>query len=202
MRHETINRIQRSLLLISFLSVLGIGLIGARVVGIGLPGLDGLSLQGFERSAFNKQVGLISGHAGFDSGAVCTGADGEVTVTEAKINAGITGIVAKRLQRAGADVTILEEYDPRLAGLRMDVLLSLHADSCIDATGFKAAYSVNSHIPVEEERFLRRRRARAYHRPVAHDVVLNRRLDPPDGISRETHTAIRVELVGGLHQAK
>ena len=154
MRHETINRIQRTLLLISFLSVLGIGLIGARVVGIGLPGLDGLSLQGFERSAFNKQVGLISGHAGFDSGAVCTGADGEVTVTEAKINAGITGIVAKRLQRAGADVTILEEYDPRLAGLRMDVLLSLHADSCIDATGFKAAYSVNSHIPVEEERFL------------------------------------------------
>ena len=154
MRHETINRIQRTLLLISFLSVLGIGLIGAWVVGIGLPGFDGLSPQGFERSAFNKEIGLISGHAGFDSGAVCTGADGEVTVTEAEINAEITDIVSKRLRRAGADVTVFDEYDPRLAGLSIDVLLSLHADSCIDVSGFKAANSINSHIPVEEQRLL------------------------------------------------
>lgn len=154
MRHETINRIQRTLLLISFLSMLGIGFIGARVVGIGLPGMDGLSPQGVEPSAFNKNIGVVSGHAGFDSGAVCTNTKGEVTLTEAEVNAKIAGIVAKRLRRAGADVTILDEYDPRLAGLRVDVLLSLHSDSCIDASGFKAANSINSHIPVEEQRFL------------------------------------------------
>ena len=121
MRHETINRIQRTLMLISFLALLGIGLIGARVVGIGSPGLDGLSPQGVERSAFNKKIGLVSGHAGFDSGAVCTDANGEVNLTEADVNAKITDIVAKRLRRAGADVTVMEEYDPRLAGLRVDV---------------------------------------------------------------------------------
>jgi N-acetylmuramoyl-L-alanine amidase len=154
MRHETINRIQRTLMLISFLAVLGIALIGARVMGIGLPGLDGLSPQGVERSAFDKEIGLVSGHAGFDSGAICTDASGSVTLTEAEINAKIADIVAKRLRRAGADVTVFEEYDPRLAGLRVDVLLSLHADSCIDATGFKAANSINSAIPTEEQRLL------------------------------------------------
>lgn len=154
MRHETINRIQRMLMLISFSAVFGIALIGARVMGIGLPGSDGLSLQGVDPSAFDKEIGLISGHAGFDSGAVCTGADGEVTLTEAAINAEIADMVAKRLRRAGADVTVFEEYDPRLADLRVDVLLSLHADSCIDASGFKAAHSINSHIPTEERRLL------------------------------------------------
>ncbi len=124
------------------------------VVGIGLPGRDGLAPQGLERSAFNREIGLISGHAGFDSGAVCTDDNGEVTLTEAEVNAEIADIVAKRLRRAGADVTVYEEYDPRLEGLRVDVLLSLHADSCIETSGFKAANSINSRIPIEEERLL------------------------------------------------
>ena len=38
-----------------------------------------------------------------------------------------------------ATVIILEEFDKRLDGLRADVLLSLHADSCIDESGYKAA---------------------------------------------------------------
>jgi N-acetylmuramoyl-L-alanine amidase len=154
MRHDTINRIQRTLMLISFLALVGIGLIGARVVGIGLPGRDGLAPQGIEPSAFDRDIGLISGHAGFDSGAICTDNDGEVTLTEVEINAKITDIAAKRLRRAGADVTVFDEYDPRLEGLRVDVLLSLHADSCIETSGFKAANSSNSRIPGEEERLL------------------------------------------------
>ncbi len=154
MRHDTINRIQRTLMLIGFLALVGIGLIGARVVGIGLPGRDGLAPQGIERSAFNREIGLISGHAGFDSGAICTDGDGEVTLTEAEVNAKITELVAKRLRRAGADVTVFDEYDPRLESLRVDVLLSLHADSCIETSGFKAANSINSRIPIEEGRLL------------------------------------------------
>jgi hypothetical protein len=42
----------------------------------------------------------------------------------------------------------------------------------------------------------------AHHRPVAHHVILDRRLDPPDGIGREAHAAVGVELVGRLHQPK
>ena len=55
---------------------------------------------------------------------------------------------------------------------------------------------------VEEQRFLRGRRAGAHHRPVAHDVVLNARLDPPDGIGGKAHPAVGVEFVGSFHQAQ
>ena len=154
MRHDTVNRIQRMLLLISFLALGGIALIAARVAGYGLPGLDGLAPQGVVPTIFNKQIVLISGHAGFDSGAVCTDADGNVTLTEASVNAKVAEIVAARLRRAGADVEIFEEYDKRLNGLHADVLVSLHADSCIDTSGFKAANSSNSAIPVIEARLL------------------------------------------------
>jgi hypothetical protein len=43
---------------------------------------------------------------------------------------------------------------------------------------------------------------RPHHRPVAHHVVLDRRLDPPDGIGREAHAPVGVELVRGLHQTQ
>ena len=154
MRHDTVNHIQRTLLLISFLALGGIALIGARVAGFGLPGTDGLSPQGVQPAAFNKQIVIISGHAGFDSGAVCTDAAGEVTLAEADVNAAIAADAARRLRRAGADVDIYDEYDDRLDGLRADLLLSLHADSCIDASGYKAANSLYSHIPAIEERLL------------------------------------------------
>ena len=154
MRHDTVNRIQRTLLLISFLALGGIALIAARVAGYGLPGLDGLTPQGVEPSIFNKQVVLISGHAGFDSGAVCTDENGNVTLTEADVNARVAEIVSDRLRRAGADVEIFEEYDTRLNGLQADVLVSLHADSCIDTSGFKAANSSTSAIPVIEGRLV------------------------------------------------
>jgi N-acetylmuramoyl-L-alanine amidase len=75
-------------------------------------------------------------------------------VTEAAINARVTGLAAERLRRAGADVMILDEYDPRLEGLRAAVLVSLHADSCIEASGFKAAVHAYSAIPAINDRLL------------------------------------------------
>jgi len=43
------------------------------------------------------RVALISGHAGFDSGAICTDANGDVWLTEADINASITEQVTLQL---------------------------------------------------------------------------------------------------------
>ena len=37
-----------------------------------------MTTQAVVLGAFNRQVALISGHAGFDSGAVCTDDDGNV----------------------------------------------------------------------------------------------------------------------------
>ena len=71
MRHQTIQKLQRIVLAIGLLTLAAIGLVGARWAGIGLPGRDGLPPQGVNAAMFNRQVAIISGHAGFDSGAVC-----------------------------------------------------------------------------------------------------------------------------------
>ncbi len=85
-------------------------------------------------------IGIISGHRGFDSGAVC--ADG---LTEATVNAGIAEQVTAVLQAEGITVEILDEFDPKLDNYAATALLSIHADSCMYvnelATGFKIAGS-------------------------------------------------------------
>ena len=86
------------------------------------------------------RIGLISGHQGFDSGAVC--ADG---LTEAQVNAGIVDQVIAKLQGMGIRVDDLDEFDPRLDNYVGTAVISVHADSCdyINdlATGFKISGS-------------------------------------------------------------
>jgi len=93
-------------------------------------------------------VGIVAGHWGNDSGAVCP--DG---VTEQQVNLEIAKRVAELLRKRGVWVDLLQEFDSRLNGFSGDVLVSIHADSCdpIDAdppaTGFKVARSQASQIP-------------------------------------------------------
>jgi N-acetylmuramoyl-L-alanine amidase len=93
-------------------------------------------------------VGIVAGHWGNDSGAVCP--DG---TTEQQINLEIAKRVTERLRARGVWVDLLQEFDSRLTGFQGDVLVSLHADSCdpIDAdppaTGFKVARAQASAIP-------------------------------------------------------
>lgn len=93
-------------------------------------------------------VGIVSGHSGYDSGAVCP--DG---LTEAEINKAISLEVIDLLHRTGIDAILLEEFDPRLTGLKADALVSIHADSCNipGATGFKVARVTDSAIPQAED---------------------------------------------------
>jgi N-acetylmuramoyl-L-alanine amidase len=154
MRPSAYRRLQRIFNVVRFTAILIVLLIVGRAAGYALPGLGHLVQEGEWFPARGHHVALISGHAGYDSGAVCTDEDGQITLTEADINARITNLVAQRLRRAGADVVILDEHDGRLDGLEADVLLSLHADSCIDATGYKAARSQQSRIPATEDRLL------------------------------------------------
>ncbi len=154
MRKPSLVRMQRVLVFIGLVALAGIGLIGARVAGFGLPDTSGLPPQGLDPAAFDRQVYLVSGHAGNDSGAVCQGKDGAVTLTEADVNARVVKLAATRLRRAGADVTILDEYDSRLNGLQGDVFLSIHADSCIAASGYKAASYQFSASPQADARLL------------------------------------------------
>jgi N-acetylmuramoyl-L-alanine amidase len=94
-------------------------------------------------------VGIVSGHRGYDPGAVCD--DG---LTEAEINHNFAVEVSSLLQRRGLQVDILDEYDPRLTEYQADVLVSIHSDSCIAQTGYKVARVTDSAIPQAEDQLV------------------------------------------------
>jgi N-acetylmuramoyl-L-alanine amidase len=100
-------------------------------------------------------VGIVAGHWGNDSGAVCPNG-----VTEQQTNLEIAKRVAERLRARGVWVDLLQEFDSRLNGFNGDVLVSIHADSCdpIDAdppaTGFKVARSQASQIPTVADKLV------------------------------------------------
>ena len=102
---------------------------------------------------FIPRVGIVSGHHGYDSGAVCK--DG---LTEAQVNYDIANRVAYELRQRGYRVDVLDEFDPRLTGYHALLLLSIHADSCDyinnEATGFKVAHVLDSRVPEQEDKLV------------------------------------------------
>jgi N-acetylmuramoyl-L-alanine amidase len=93
--------------------------------------------------AADERIGIISGHRGYDSGAVCD--DG---LTEAEVNFRHATRVADLLRAHGYLVDVLDEFDARLNGYRARAVISIHADSCVRinalATGFKVAHPAGS----------------------------------------------------------
>ena len=94
------------------------------------------------------RIGIVAGHSGNDSGAVCRDANGDVTLTEADVNMKIASMVQKQLVDLGFQVDLLNEFDTRLNGYRAVALVSIHNDSCDyvndEATGFKVAASMDT----------------------------------------------------------
>lgn len=94
------------------------------------------------------RIGIVAGHNGNDSGAVCTNDNGEVTLTEADVNLKIANLVRGNLMAQGYQVDLLNEFDTRLNGYRAVALVSIHNDSCEyvndEATGFKVASSMET----------------------------------------------------------
>lgn len=94
------------------------------------------------------RVGIVAGHSGNDSGAVCLDGNGNVTLTEADVNLKIAAMVQEQLIQEGYQVDLLREYDSRLNGYRALAVVSIHNDSCEyvndEATGFKVAAALNT----------------------------------------------------------
>jgi N-acetylmuramoyl-L-alanine amidase len=94
------------------------------------------------------RIGIVAGHNGNDSGAVCLDENGQVDLTEADVNLKIAQLVQKSLVAQGYQVDLLNEFDTRLNGYRAVALISIHNDSCeyINdlATGFKVASSLDT----------------------------------------------------------
>jgi N-acetylmuramoyl-L-alanine amidase len=97
------------------------------------------------------RIGIVSGHWGNDSGAVC--ADG---LTEEKVNLRIATLVEQSLKAEGYEVDLLQEKDPRLSKYQATALVSIHNDSCDyinnEATGFKVAAAMASPYPEKAAR--------------------------------------------------
>ena len=94
------------------------------------------------------RIGIVAGHSGNDSGAVCVDGNGNVTLTEADVNLEIAALVQQQLTQAGYQVDLLREFDSRLNGYRALAIVSIHNDSCEyvndQATGFKVAAALNT----------------------------------------------------------
>jgi len=94
------------------------------------------------------RIGIVAGHSGHDSGAVCMDSNGNVTLTEAEVNLKIATLVQKKLVADGFQVDLLNEFDTRLNGYQAVALVSIHNDSCDyindQATGFKVAASMDT----------------------------------------------------------
>jgi N-acetylmuramoyl-L-alanine amidase len=95
------------------------------------------------------RIGIVAGHSGNDSGAVCVDGNGNVTLTEADVNLEIAALVQQQLTQAGYQVDLLREFDSRLNGYRALAIVSIHNDSCDyvndQATGYKVAAALNTH---------------------------------------------------------
>lgn len=92
------------------------------------------------------RIGIVAGHWGNDSGAVCP--DG---LTEAEVNLKIATLTKQNLLKENYEVDLLKEFDSNLMQYNAKVLVSIHNDSCNyindDATGFKVAAAQSSAFP-------------------------------------------------------
>lgn len=94
------------------------------------------------------RVGIVAGHSGNDSGAICLDGNGKVTLAEAEVNLKIATLVRQKLTERGLQVDLLNEYDTRLNGYRAAAIVSVHNDSCEyindEASGYKVAAALNT----------------------------------------------------------
>lgn len=101
----------------------------------------------------SNRIGIVAGHYGSDSGAVCSNG-----VTEAELNLQIATMVQKQLVDLGYEVDLLEEFDSRLTGYEGAVVVSIHLDSCEyindQATGFKVAAALSTQDVADSQRLV------------------------------------------------
>jgi N-acetylmuramoyl-L-alanine amidase len=99
------------------------------------------------------RIGIVAGHYGYDTGAVCK--DG---LTEMDVNLRIATIVREQLVSEGFIVDIFQEYDKRLMQYQALALVSIHNDSCDyindEATGFKVSGAMGNTFPEKSSRLV------------------------------------------------
>jgi len=135
MRLNALRWIQRLFLLSLLLALVAGGWFVRRTAQVGEVPEFLQAFAGPPKALRGQRIGIVAGHSGNDSGAVCP--DG---LTEAEVNMNIAQAARSILEQRGARVDLLEEFDARLTGYRADAFVSIHADSCtVNLSGFKVA---------------------------------------------------------------
>jgi N-acetylmuramoyl-L-alanine amidase len=135
MRFKTVRWVRRLLLGIVILTILAAAGMVWKSSGAGGGPAGVLRLLGQPAGESLGHIGIVAGHSGNDSGAVCP--DG---LTEAQVNQAVANAVVRALRQRGATVDLLQEFDPRLPGYEADAFVSIHSDSCeVDLSGYKVA---------------------------------------------------------------
>ncbi len=81
---------------------------------------------------WHYRIGIISGHHGRDSGAVCEDRYGNADLLESDVNFPIAQRVVANLKADNFAVDLLDENDPRLDNYQATALVSIHANTCQD----------------------------------------------------------------------
>jgi N-acetylmuramoyl-L-alanine amidase len=117
----------------------------------GLSDIKPTSIPLTPTPAPRPRIGIVAGHWGNDSGAVCP--DG---LKEVELNQEIATLVRDELVSEGYDVDLLQEKDSRLFEYTALAMVSIHNDSCDyinnEATGFKVAAAMSSVFPEKASR--------------------------------------------------
>ena len=102
------------------------------------------------------KVGLVVGHWGNDTGAICSDSLGGYQ--EVDINYTIADLTRQYLQSEGVDVDLMKEFDDYLEGYQSNALVSIHADTCEYipelGTGFKIAEAADNKRPEQAARLM------------------------------------------------
>lgn len=91
---------------------------------------------------WHYRIGIISGHRGEDSGAVCEDEYGYPELKEVDINFSVAQHVVAKLKAENFSVDLLDENDPRLDNYQGVALVSIHANTCYDFGEFVSGYIV------------------------------------------------------------
>jgi N-acetylmuramoyl-L-alanine amidase len=109
-----------------------------------------------ETPELDLHVGLVVGHWGHDTGALCPPSLGGHV--EVDINYNIADLTRQYLEVEGVRVDLLKEFDNHLEGYRSNALISIHADTCEYipdlGTGFKIAEAADNKRPEQAARLM------------------------------------------------
>ncbi len=91
---------------------------------------------------WHYRIGILAGHRGRDSGAVCLNNYGEVELREVDINFAVAQRVMANLKAENFAVDLLDENDPRLDNYQAAAVVSIHANTCKDFGELVTGYMI------------------------------------------------------------